>query len=362
MNKKQRIDLSYLLWTLLPVAVGALSSLLSMDGMRENAALPQPALQPPPWVFITAWTILYLLMGLGAGLVWNAKPHGWKDALIPFLAQLFLNFLWSPLFFAWKLRLAAFFVLLGMLGLAIWMTVADGLFLLLSILCLLFVRKRKFPLANLFGMLAVTTHALGALLFLPILAGYLSYLIGNIRSNREMEKGYLLKQIGNLLSMLLLPLGVGLVLLYAYLRFGDPMALYRQALGAPGVGFSGLFRWLDAGFDRSLIIGNHTAAALLGEYLPQLVYLVFALLMILFGCGTISTSSVLLMAATVPVIFVTGRVGDTARIVTMTAPFLITLAVNVKKRWADALTTLLLLAMWIACFFAFIAGYAGEIG
>lgn len=124
MNKKQKTDLSYLLWTLLPLLVGSLSSLISMNGMRENAALPQPALQPPPWVFITAWTILYLLMGLGAGLVWNAYPRGKKDALIPFCAQLFLNFLWSPLFFALKLRLAAFFVLLGMLGLAIRMTVA----------------------------------------------------------------------------------------------------------------------------------------------------------------------------------------------------------------------------------------------
>ena len=124
MNKKQKIDLSYLLWTLLPLAVGGLSSLISANGMRENAALPQPALQPPPWVFITAWTILYLLMGLGAGLVWNAYPRGKKDAMIPFYAQLVLNFLWSPLFFALKLRLAAFFVLLGMLGLAIWMTVA----------------------------------------------------------------------------------------------------------------------------------------------------------------------------------------------------------------------------------------------
>ena len=124
MNKKQKIDLSYLLWTLLPLAVGGLSSLISANGMRENALLPQPALQPPPWVFITAWTILYLLMGLGAGLVWNAVPRGKKDALIPFYAQLALNFIWSPLFFALKLRLAAFFVLLGMLGLAIWMTVA----------------------------------------------------------------------------------------------------------------------------------------------------------------------------------------------------------------------------------------------
>ena len=124
MNRKQKTDLSYLLWTLLPLAVGGLSSLISMTGMRENAALPQPALQPPPWVFITAWTILYLLMGLGAGLVWNAYPRGKKDALIPFYAQLALNFLWSPLFFALKLRLAAFFVLLGMLGLSVRMAVA----------------------------------------------------------------------------------------------------------------------------------------------------------------------------------------------------------------------------------------------
>ncbi len=124
MNKKQKTDLSYLLWALLPLAVGGLSSLISANGMKANAALPQPALQPPPWVFITAWTILYLLMGLSAGLVWNAKPRGWKDALIPFFAQLVLNFLWSPLFFALSLRLAAFFVLLGILGLSIWMTVA----------------------------------------------------------------------------------------------------------------------------------------------------------------------------------------------------------------------------------------------
>ena len=124
MNRKQKTDLSYLLWTLLPLLIGGLSSLVSMNGMRENALLPQPALQPPPWVFIAAWTILYLWMGLGAGLVWNAVPYGFKDALIPFLAQLVLNFLWSPLFFEWKLRLAAFFVLLGMLGFAVWMTVA----------------------------------------------------------------------------------------------------------------------------------------------------------------------------------------------------------------------------------------------
>lgn len=126
MNTKQRINWSYVLWALLPLAVGGISALLSMNGMKENQALPQPALQPPPWVFSLVWSILYLLMGIGAGLIWNTVPRGYKDALIPFFGQLFLNFLWSPLFFAWKLRLAAFVVLLGMLGLAVWMAVAFG--------------------------------------------------------------------------------------------------------------------------------------------------------------------------------------------------------------------------------------------
>lgn len=124
MKTKQRIHWSYVLWALLPLAMGTISALLSMNGMKENEALPQPALQPPGWVFTAAWSVLYLLMGVGAGLVWNAVPRGYKDALVPFFGQLVLNFLWSPLFFVWKLRLAAFFVLLGMLGLAIWMAVA----------------------------------------------------------------------------------------------------------------------------------------------------------------------------------------------------------------------------------------------
>ena len=123
MKQKHRIKLSYVLWALLPIAVGGLSALLSMNGMKENALLRQPALQPPPWAFTAAWTILYLLMGIGTGLVWNASPRGWKNALFPFIWQLALNFIWSPLFFTWKLRLAAFFVLLGMLAFAIRMTV-----------------------------------------------------------------------------------------------------------------------------------------------------------------------------------------------------------------------------------------------
>ncbi len=240
-------------------------------------------------------------------------------------------------------------------------TIPDGLFLLLSILCLLFLRRKRFALANLCGMLAACTHAVGAFLFLPILISYVSYLIGNIRNNREIGKGHYWKQIGNALSMLLVPAGVGLVLLYAALRFGDPTVLYRQAFGEAGVGFSGLLKWLDSALDRSMVIGSGSVASLCGEYLPQLVYLIFALCMILLGCGTISTPAVLLMTMMIPLLFVNGRLGDTARLVTITAPFTVTLAVRIKNRWIDAVVTVLLFAAWVAYFVAFIAGYAGGI-
>ena len=109
---------------LIPLAVGGFSAYLTRDGMEYFKTVSQPPLSPPAWLFPVAWTILYLLMGLSAGLVWNAVPRGKKDALIPFYAQLALNFLWSPLFFALELRLAAFFVLLAIFGLSVWMTVA----------------------------------------------------------------------------------------------------------------------------------------------------------------------------------------------------------------------------------------------
>ena len=254
-------------------------------------------------------------------------------------------------------RAVRYFLLLPF-SLTLMGTVPDGLFLLFAVLTLLFLRRKQFPLANLFALFAVLTHALGVLLFFPVLIGFVSFLIGNVRSNREMGKGYVPKQILNAVSFLLIPLGVGLVLLYSKLRFGDALQLYGNVLGSAGIGFSGLFRWLDAGVEQTLVVGGNSAAILLGTYLPQIAYLIFAVLMLLLSPDTIPTSFSLLMAVTVPVIFMTGRLNDTASVVTMTAPFCITLAAKIKNRWADAALTVLLFAAWMAYFFAFIAQVA----
>lgn len=65
------------------------------------AGLVKPALNPPSWVFGPVWTTLYALMGIAVFLVWKA---GWEKkevriALGIFGVQLFLNAIWSIVFF-----------------------------------------------------------------------------------------------------------------------------------------------------------------------------------------------------------------------------------------------------------------------
>jgi translocator protein len=65
------------------------------------ATLKKPALRPPNWLFAPVWTVLYLLMGIAAYLVWQEgldKPDV-QTALVIFGIQLLLNVLWSVVFF-----------------------------------------------------------------------------------------------------------------------------------------------------------------------------------------------------------------------------------------------------------------------
>lgn len=68
------------------------------------AGLVKPAFNPPDWVFGPAWTILYLLMGIALFLVVKGglTERRVKVAAGVFTVQLFLNGLWSYVFFGLK--------------------------------------------------------------------------------------------------------------------------------------------------------------------------------------------------------------------------------------------------------------------
>jgi tryptophan-rich sensory protein len=85
------------------LAVGYGSSLVTQSSITTwYPTINKPSFNPPNEVFAPVWTILYVMMGVSAGLVWSkmeAVPVLVKKALWVFVIQLILNALWSFLFF-----------------------------------------------------------------------------------------------------------------------------------------------------------------------------------------------------------------------------------------------------------------------
>lgn len=123
---KQRNWKPYVRWVLLAEAVGALSGWLSREGTQiYGQSIVQPPLSPPAIVFPIVWVILYALMGIGAARVWLAEESPQRSrGLNLFIAQLIVNFFWSPIFFNLQAFGLAFFWLLLLWVLVAWMIIS----------------------------------------------------------------------------------------------------------------------------------------------------------------------------------------------------------------------------------------------
>jgi tryptophan-rich sensory protein len=101
------------LWLGAALAAGLLGSQF-MPG-EWYASLTKPAWTPPNAIFAPVWTVLYVLMGVAAWLVW--RKAGFSGATVPlvlFLLQLVLNSLWSYLFFGAQQPMLAFFEIVAL--------------------------------------------------------------------------------------------------------------------------------------------------------------------------------------------------------------------------------------------------------
>lgn len=88
------------------LTIGFLGSLITQQSVTTwYPTLEKPFFNPPNWLFAPVWTILYILMGIAAGLIWNkieVEKEAVKKALLFFIVQLLLNLFWSYLFFGLK--------------------------------------------------------------------------------------------------------------------------------------------------------------------------------------------------------------------------------------------------------------------
>jgi len=85
------------------LCVGFVSGYATQSGVKTwFPTLEKPSFNPPNWVFMPVWSILYVFMGFAAGRVWGRidfDRDNVKKALVFFWIQLALNALWSVLFF-----------------------------------------------------------------------------------------------------------------------------------------------------------------------------------------------------------------------------------------------------------------------
>ena len=143
----------YVFSVALSLGIGGLSAFLTKDSMPIYSAINRPKLSPPPELFPIVWSILFVLMGISAALIWCSNGKQLDTALIFYGAQLVFNFCWTLIFFNFREYFAAF----------IWLLI---LLVLIGITAAKFYKIRK----------------LSGLLLLPyflwvLFAGYLNFMI-----------------------------------------------------------------------------------------------------------------------------------------------------------------------------------------
>lgn len=96
---------------ILAQSAGLIGTFFTFDAIPTwYATLTKPVFSPPNWIFGPVWTILYTLIGISLYLIWTSK----KGSLKLFFFHLFLNAIWSPVFFGLKNLSLAFLIIIAM--------------------------------------------------------------------------------------------------------------------------------------------------------------------------------------------------------------------------------------------------------
>ena len=107
---KEKIK-TYAFFVVTTLAVGGLSALLTKNNMSSFEQLEKGPIDVPPIVFPIVWTILFILMGISAAMVFEKSRERGEysvPALRTYVLQLVVNFFWSIIFFNMQNYLFAF--------------------------------------------------------------------------------------------------------------------------------------------------------------------------------------------------------------------------------------------------------------
>ncbi len=102
--------LALLLFAIACIVAAAPGSIFRPGEWYEGLA--KPSWRPPNWLFAPVWTILYVMITVSGWLVWRqAGGATGASSLAVYFVQLFLNGVWTPIFFGLHRLGLAFFVI-----------------------------------------------------------------------------------------------------------------------------------------------------------------------------------------------------------------------------------------------------------
>lgn len=137
-----------LLCVSVPLLVGFISSLISLNGFKDFKYFIKPSFAPPSVIFPIAWTVLFILMGLACYLVVNSYKQTNRIfyAITVYSLQLIFNFFLTIIFFNLKEFLFAF----------LWLIL---LWILILITVILFYKINKYTIYLLLPYILWVTFA-----------------------------------------------------------------------------------------------------------------------------------------------------------------------------------------------------------
>jgi len=126
----------YVISIAIALAVGGAAAFLTRNDMNLYDEIILPPLAPPSILFPIVWSILYVLMGIGAAMIYlerDKAENAVRDALSVYGISLILNFMWSIIFFGFEAFLFAF----------VWLV-----FLLITVISMVFSFRKIKPVSG----------------------------------------------------------------------------------------------------------------------------------------------------------------------------------------------------------------------
>ena len=218
---------------------------------------------------------------------------------------------------------------------------SDSLFLLISLLTVYLARRKRYVCASVVGFFAALTRLPGVLLVIPLLFECISDWSAVLYAGVTEDAKGILKRVGQILSVLIIPLGFGVYLFINRNLTGDWFRFleYQQSNWHQGMGWF----FSTAEYQTRYAIGALTEdlTDLLGLWLPNLLAV--------FGSLALVTATVKKLRPGYTAYFIAYflvTVGATwllsaPRYMAAAFPALLALALVADRKWKDALLTVL---------------------